>query len=169
MVGLSAALAQDPDSGLLLRRYDRRWLIENSITEQLAFFHLNRLFSSMVIKINFDPAMTVPARDLNRLLALQLPTGFQRYTASALFDKLLCTGADVTMEPTRCTNALKKKLNLPAQLETLDKLPARVHSLAGQPARIWRAMRWEPVVPRIAPACQYLETSAIPDVTTGVQ
>ena len=78
----------------------------------------------MVIKVDFDLAMSVLAHNLYRLLALQLPPGFQRCTASTLFDKLLCTGADVTLEPTRCVIALKKKRNLPALLETLDKLPA---------------------------------------------
>ena len=122
----SLLLTNDFDSSLsqLLRRYARRWLIEKPIAEQLAFFHLNRLSSSMVVKVDFDLAMTVLAHNLYRLLALQLPPGFQRCTASTLFEKLLCTGADVTLEPTRCLVALKRKRNLPALLETLDKLPA---------------------------------------------
>ena len=122
----SLLLTNDFDSSLsqLLRRYARRWLIEKSIAEQLAFFHLNRLSSSMVIKVDFDLAMTVLAHNLYRLLALQLPPGFQHYTASTLFEKLLCTAADVTLDPTRCLIALKKKRNLPALLETLDQLPA---------------------------------------------
>ena len=123
----SLLLTNDFDSSLsqLLRRYARRWLIEKSIAEQLAFFHLNRLSSSMVIKVDFDLAMTVLAHNLYRLLALELPPGFQRCTASTLFDKLLCTGADVTLEPTRCSIALEKKRNLPGLLETLAKLPAQ--------------------------------------------
>ena len=122
----SLLLTNDFDSSLsqLLRRYARRWLIEKSIAEQLAFFHLNRLSSSMVIKVDFDLAMTVLAHNLYRLLARQLPPGFQHYTASTLFEKLLCTAADVTLDPTRCLIALKKKRNLPALLETLDQLPA---------------------------------------------
>ena len=43
---------------------------------------------------------------------------------SCLFEKLLCTAADVTLDPTRCLIALKKQRNLPALLETLDQLPA---------------------------------------------
>ena len=54
----------------LLRRYSRRWLTEKSIAEQPAFFHLNRLSSSMVIKIDFDLTMTDLARNLYQLLAL---------------------------------------------------------------------------------------------------
>ncbi|MDE0625732.1 MAG: transposase [Bryobacterales bacterium] len=109
----------------ILRRYARRWLVEKSISEQLAFFHLNRLSSSMVIKVDFDLTLTALAYNLYRLLALQLPPGFQRHTATTLFEKLLATGADVTLTPTHCRVALKKKRNLPALLETLDKLPTQ--------------------------------------------
>ncbi len=34
----------------MVRKYARRWLIEKGISEQIEFFHLNRLSSSMVIK-----------------------------------------------------------------------------------------------------------------------
>ena len=123
----SLLLTNDFDSTLpeILRRYARRWLIENSISEQLAFFHLNRLSSSMVIKVDFDLAITVLAHNLYRLLALRLPPGFQRHTAPTLFEKLLCTGADVTLSPSHCTVALKKKRSLPALLETLAKMPTQ--------------------------------------------
>lgn len=78
----------------------------------------------MVIKVDFDLAMTVLAHNLSRLLALQLTPGFQRCTTFTLFEELLPTGADVTLKPTRCLMALKEKRNLPALLETLDELPA---------------------------------------------
>ena len=34
----------------LVRKYTRRWLVEKGISEQVEFFHLNRVSSSMVIK-----------------------------------------------------------------------------------------------------------------------
>ena len=43
----------------------------------------------MVNKVEFDLGMTVQAQDLERVLALQLPSGFQRYTNSTLFEKSL--------------------------------------------------------------------------------
>ena len=118
--GPSPMLTNHFDSTLpeVLRRYTRRWLIEKSISEQLAFFDLNRLSSSMVIKGDFDLAMTVRAHNLYRLLALRLPPGFQRHTAPTLFEKVPSTGADVTLT-THCRVALKTKRSLPALLETL--------------------------------------------------
>ena len=35
----------------IVRKYSRRWLVEKGIAEQIDFFHLNRLSSSMVIKV----------------------------------------------------------------------------------------------------------------------
>ena len=64
----------------LLRRYARRWLIEKFISAQLSFFHLDRLSSSMVIKVDFDLVMTVLAYNLYRLLAFELPPGFRHCT-----------------------------------------------------------------------------------------
>ena len=119
----SLLLINDFDSSLsvILRRYARRWLVEQSISEQLAFFHLNRLSSSMVIKVDFDLAMTVPACNLLRLLARDLPPGYRQLTARSLYDKLLCN-ADISLSPDLCTVTLKKKRDLPALLETLQSV-----------------------------------------------
>ena len=78
-------LTNDFDSALprILRRYAKRWIVEQSIAEQLPFFHLNRLSSSMVIKVDFDFAITAVAYNLYRLLALDLPPGHQRLTPRA--------------------------------------------------------------------------------------
>ena len=115
-------ITNDFDSSLsaILRRYARRWLVEQSISDQLAFFHLNRLPSSMVIKVDFDLAMTVLAYNLLRLLALDLPPGYQRLAPRSLYERLLSTGADIVLTPDRCTVALKKKRDLPALLQALQ-------------------------------------------------
>ena len=120
----SMLLTNDFDSSLsqILRRYARRWLVEKSISEQLAFFHLNRLSSSMVIKVDFDLALTVLAYNLYRLLALDLPPGYRHCTALTIFESMLATGADIRLGPDLCTVALKKKRNLPALLEAVAKI-----------------------------------------------
>ena len=55
----------------VVRKYARRWLVEKGISEQIEFFHLNRVSSSMVIKVDFDLTMTLVAHNLYRLLALE--------------------------------------------------------------------------------------------------
>ena len=119
-------ITNDFDSSLasLLRRYARRWLVEKSISAQLSFFHLNRLSSSMVIKVDFDLVMTVLAYNLYRLLALELPPGYRHCTPQTLFESLLETAADIQLDPQLCTVSLKKKRNLPALLEALGSQPS---------------------------------------------
>ena len=128
-------ITNDFDSSLsaILRRYARRWLVEQSISEQLAFFHLNRLSSSMVIKVDFDLAITVLAYNLLRLLARDLPPGYQRLTPRSLYERLLCNGADIALTPDRCTVSLKKKRDLPAVLHALQAV--------GTPAIPWLGNR----------------------------
>ena len=118
----SFLLTNDFQSSLsaILRRYARRWLVEKSISEQLAFFHLNRLSSSMVIKVDFDLAITILAYNLLRLLACDLPPGYRRLTARSLYDRLLCNAAHIRLAPDLCTVALKKKRDLPALLEAFQ-------------------------------------------------
>ena len=56
----------------LVRKYARRWLVEKGIAQQINFFHLNRVSSSMVIKVDFDLVMSILAHNLYRLLAMSL-------------------------------------------------------------------------------------------------
>ena len=128
-------ITNDFDSSLsaILRRYARRWLVEQSISDQLAFFHLNRLPTSMVIKVDFDLTMTVLAYNLLRLLARDLPPGYQRLAPRSLYERLLCNGADIALSPGRCTVSLKKKRDLPALLEALQAV--------GTPAIPWLGNR----------------------------
>lgn len=57
----------------VVRKYARRWLIENEIQEHIEFFHLNRNSSGIVIKVDFDLTMSILAHNLYRLLASNIP------------------------------------------------------------------------------------------------
>ena len=50
----------------IIRKYARRWMVEKSISEQVDFFHLNLVSSSMVIKVDFDLTMSILANNLYR-------------------------------------------------------------------------------------------------------
>ena len=52
-------------------KYARRWLVEKSISEQISFFHLNNVSSSMVIKVDFDLTMSILTFNIFRLFALE--------------------------------------------------------------------------------------------------
>lgn len=104
---------------LLVRKYTKRWIVEKAISEQIEFFHLNMVSSSMVIKVDFDLTMSILTHNLFRLLALDL----QRYSHlsdQSLFDKFLLNAADIEIENEKIKICLKKKRDLPIILEAMQ-------------------------------------------------
>jgi len=103
----------------LVRKYARRWIVEKTISEQIAFFPLNHVSSSMVIKVDFDLTMTILAHNLYRLLALAL-TGSSHRTAFSLYEKFLYNSGDVEISANQVVIELKKRRPLPALLTAME-------------------------------------------------
>ena len=72
----------------LLTRYARRTLIENALGEQVHFFHVDALSSSVRIKVDLDTVLSVIASGCYRWFAGQLK-GFENATAAKLWDTFL--------------------------------------------------------------------------------
>lgn len=53
----------------ILLKYAKRWRVENNIQENVDFFSLNALSSPVVVKVDFDIAMTLVANTLFKLMA----------------------------------------------------------------------------------------------------
>ena len=104
----------------IVRKYARRWLVEKSISEQIDFFHLNMVSSSMVIKVDFDLTMSVLANNLYRLLALELER-YSNLSIQSLYDKFVLNGADIVIKENTITVQLKKKRNLPLIFEVMQQ------------------------------------------------
>lgn len=105
----------------IIRKYAKRWLVEKNISEQTHFFHLNKISSSMVIKVDFDLTMTILAHNLYRLFAANL-IGYEHQTAQTLYEKFVCNDGIITTDSENVTVSLKKKRNLPAILTSMAKL-----------------------------------------------
>ncbi len=103
----------------VVRKYARRWLVEKNISEQIEFFHLNRVSSSMVIKVDFDLTMTILAHNLYRLLAQDLD-GYADATAITIFEKFIQNGGDIKVTETEVLVDMKKKRNLPGLLTAME-------------------------------------------------
>jgi hypothetical protein len=103
----------------MIRKYTRRWLLEKGISEQIEFFHLNRVSSSMVIKVDFDLTMSILAHNLLRLLATDL-TGYSHNTDYSLFNKFLSMSGSVEIKSDEIVVKMKKKRNLPALLTAME-------------------------------------------------
>lgn len=104
----------------IVRKYSRRWIVEKGISEQIEFFHLNRVSSSMVIKVDFDLTITVLAHNLYRLLAMNLP-GYTHNTSTTLFEKFLCNSGEIEITSEKIIIRMKKKRNLPVLLNEMEK------------------------------------------------
>jgi len=122
-------ITNDFDLGVekIIRKYTRRWIIEKTISEQIEFFHLNQVSSSMVIKVDFDLTMSILAYNLYRLLA----ANFERYenlSVQKLYDKFILNGADIDIAEKQVTVKLKKKRTLPLILETMELFSKQKYS-----------------------------------------
>jgi hypothetical protein len=100
----------------LVRKYSRRWMVEKGISEQVHFFHLNRNCSGIVIKVDFDLAMTILAHNLYSLFAQDLD-GYSLCEAKTLFNKFIANSGEVTILKDIITVTLKKKRTMPLILE----------------------------------------------------
>jgi IS30 family transposase len=104
----------------IVRKYCRRWLVEKGISEQIDFFHLNRVSSSMVIKVDFDMVMTILAHNLYRLMAQE----FERYknlSNERIYQKFIDNSGSISIEPNTISISLKKKRELPQVIDFTKK------------------------------------------------
>lgn len=104
--------ALELDAIEIVQKYAKRWLIEQEISEQIDFFHLNSATSSIVVKVDFDLTLTLLAHNLYRLLTSKLK-GFEKCECATIFRKFIENGASVKIKNGEAQIALKKKSHLP--------------------------------------------------------
>ena len=105
----------------VIRKYAKRWLIENGISEQIHFFHLNRNCSGIVVKVDFDLTMSILAHNLYRLLACQLP-GYSHNRAQTLFDTFIDNYGEVIVGDDVITVKMNRKRTLPLLRESIPEV-----------------------------------------------
>ncbi len=115
---------------LIVRKYTKRWIVEKAISEQIEFFHLNLVSSSMVIKVDFDLTMSILTHNLFRLFALDLER-YSHISDQSLFDKFILNTADIEIENGKIKVFLKKKRNLPIVLELMQKFALEKYEWLG--------------------------------------
>jgi len=104
----------------IIEKYAKRWLVEKNISEQTHFFHLNKVSSSMVIKVDFDLTMTILAHNLYRLFADSLES-HQHLTAQSLYEKFICNHGSAAIDRETIKIQMKKKRNLPLLLTAMNQ------------------------------------------------
>jgi len=109
----------DIKTEVLIRKYTRRWLVEKGISEQVEFFHLNRISSSMVIKVDFDLVMTILAHNIYRLFALDLDR-YVHHSDEKIYEKFVSIQGKVSIKGKEIIVDMKKRRDLPLILETMN-------------------------------------------------
>lgn len=110
----------------IIRKYSHRWLVEKTISEKIEFFHLNRLSSSMVIKVDFDLTMSILAHNLYRIFALETER-YSQLTAEKLFVKMISNSGTVAITNNTIELTLKKKRTMPILLSVMKKYEQEVY------------------------------------------
>jgi hypothetical protein len=106
----------DIDVRDIVKKYARRWLVEQEIAEQIAFFNLNNPSSSIVVKVDFDLTLSLLAHNLYQILSSHL-IGFEHCTVATINRRFLETGARIEINSGEVTVHLKKKTHLPILFE----------------------------------------------------
>lgn len=104
----------------IIRQYGKRWNVEKGISEQIEFFHLNKLSSSIVVKVDFDLTMSIAAHNFYRVLAMDL-IGFEKETSGSLNSKFFNNGGQFKIGKKFITLEMKKKRHLQILMEALEK------------------------------------------------
>ena len=95
----------------LLIIYARRWRIENNIQENVDFFNLNALSSSVVVTVDFDVAMTLIANSLFKYFAGQFKY-YEKSKPKMIFRNFIEGRAQISIDQESiCITAEKKNTN----------------------------------------------------------
>lgn len=109
----------------LVERYAHRMLIENTIAENVDFFHLDALTSAIALQVDLDVMLTLIANALYRQVARQLK-GFETAHPKQIFRRFLDTPARITVTDQHVTVQLRRRAHHPILLASnlLNSTPA---------------------------------------------
>jgi hypothetical protein len=96
----------------VVQTYAQRNLIENSLGEQITFFHLDCLSSDVRLNVDFDLTLTVAADLLYRELGRRLK-GFGQASPQKLYRKFVDTTGSVQIEADKVIVRLAKRAHNP--------------------------------------------------------
>jgi hypothetical protein len=98
-------------------KYAQRWLVEQAIAEQIEFYHLNRLNSSIVVKVDFDLTISLLADAVYKLFCIQIP-GFEKCKTDKIYRSFIENYTYFKIENNKIDIRLNKKVHLPLLFET---------------------------------------------------
>jgi hypothetical protein len=101
----------------IIQRYALRMLIENSIEDQVHFFHVDALSSAVAMKVDFDLVLTVIATGIYRLLGMNLH-GFEHAKARQIFRRFLDMSAKIDVSTDGVCVRLPRRAHNPLLIDS---------------------------------------------------
>jgi transposase len=108
----------------LIETYALRWLIENNIQENIDFFSLNALSSPVIVKVDFDIAMTLIANTLYKTLAHKFKL-FDNAKPKTVYRNIVEGKAKISITSDRVKVKFGKKAFNPMIMDWVSSLPKR--------------------------------------------
>jgi len=106
----------------IIETYAHRWLIENNIQENIDFFNLNALSSPVIVKVNFDIAITLIANTLYKILSSKFKL-FVKAKPKTVYRNFVEGGAKIYITDEKVKVHFSKKAFNPVIMDWVYSLP----------------------------------------------
>jgi transposase len=105
----------------IIETYALRWLVENNIQENVDFFNLNALSSPIIVKVDFDIAMTLIANTLYKILAGKFKL-FEKAKPKTIYRNIVGGDAKIYFGANDLTVVFGKKSFNPLIMDWIDSV-----------------------------------------------
>ena len=102
----------------LIETYAKRMLIENSISDNIDFFHMDTLSSAVTMKVNYDLQLTLMDSNLYRLFAAQIDNAYTTTESRHIWHDFIDASAHITITDRSIKVHLDKRTHNPYLLDT---------------------------------------------------
>ena len=106
----------------IIETYALRWLIENNIQENVDFFSLNALSSPIIVKVDFDIAITLIANTLYKILAGKFKL-FDKAKPKTIYRNIVEGSAKIYIRSNTVNVIFGKKAFNPLIMDWISSLP----------------------------------------------
>lgn len=106
----------------LIETYALRWLIENNIQENVDFFSLNALSSPVIVKVDFDIAMTLIANTLYKTLSRKFKL-FHNAKPKTIYRNIVAGDAKISITSDTINVNFGKRAFNPLIMDWISSLP----------------------------------------------
>jgi len=112
----------DSSAKEIIETYALRWLIENNIQENVDFFSLNALSSSIIVKVDFDIGITLIANTLYKMMAQKFQL-FETAKPKTIYRNMVEGAAKIHIDSRSIKVIFGKKAFNPLIMDWISGLP----------------------------------------------